>query len=130
MPARAPRTLFPWRVSVSRRCGLETNTNTRANYESLSVQESSPIIHQVNKSGAQEGKGPQYLELFQPFKGNIELGFRNDVAQRIWFDCIEQLQSHLKRIEEQKAKLGGSEGKASEHALAQEYVDDIHHAAA
>jgi hypothetical protein len=80
----------------------------------------SPALHQVNKSGAQDNKGPQYLELFQPFKGNIELGFRNDVAQRIWYDCIAQLQAHLKRIDEQKAKLGGAEGKVSEHALSQE----------
>jgi hypothetical protein len=70
------------------------------------------------------------LELFQPFKGNIELGFRNDVAQRIWFDCIEQLQAHLKRIVEQKAKLGGVEGKASAHASSQEYVDVVDYRAA
>jgi hypothetical protein len=74
----------------------------------------------VIKSGDKD-KGPQYLELFQPFKGNIELGFRNNVAQQIWFDCIEQLQAHLKRIEEHKAELGGADSEASALASTLEY---------
>lgn len=72
-----------------------------------------PIPRQVQKSGTAATSGPQYLELFQPFKGQIELGFSNVMAQLLWLDCIEQVQVHLKRIDMQKAELGGSEGSAS-----------------
>ena len=63
----------------------------------------------------------RYLELFQPFKGQIELGFSNVMAQLLWLDCIEQVQVHLKRIDMQKAELGGSEGTSSSSDAAQAY---------
>jgi hypothetical protein len=92
-----------------------------------------PLFQVQSKSGTGATGGPQYLELFQPFKGQIELCFSNIVAQMEWLDCIEQVkrplglplnivlmscfieqvQAHLKRIDRQKAELGGSEGKSS-----------------
>jgi hypothetical protein len=84
---------------------------------------SAPPPRQVqNKSGSAATSGPQYLELFQPFKGHIELGFSNVMAQLLWLDCIEQVQAHLKRINMQKAELGGSEGTSLMTETAQTYA--------
>ncbi len=81
-----------------------------------------PCLQVQSKSGTGASTGPQYLELFQPFKGQVELGFSNYVAAEQWLQCIEQVQAHLKRIDGQKAELGGSEGKASASEAAEAYA--------
>ncbi len=78
-----------------------------------------------SKSGSGALTGPQYIELFQPFKGQVELGFSNFVAAEQWLQCIEQVQAHLKRIDGQKAALGGSEGKSLASEAAEAYAFEL-----
>ena len=107
--------------------------NTKDDFDARKNPEDCVNLEEVNakkvqsKSGTGATTGPQYVELFQPFKGQIELCFSNVMAQLLWLDCIEQVQAHLKRIERQKAELGGAPDKSSAAVSSRTYADCIHY---
>jgi hypothetical protein len=88
---KVPHPLLPQLLATQPSASVESKIQTIARR----VSHHMPLFQVQSKSGTGATGGPQYLELFQPFKGQIELCFSNIVAQMEWLDCIEQVQRPL-----------------------------------